>query len=273
VKALARPIGEHRKIQPRPKSRWRGHAPLVMIVAGVCLVAPLSAQSRLIGWAAQSFDFVEQGQIVQVSQSYHHTVALRSDGTVFFFCAWGNNQWGQCDIPALPMGLSYVQIGAAWTGNTAAHSVDLRSNRSIVAWGNNDVGQCNVPPLPIGLTYVQIAPAFASTIGRRSDGSVIAWGDNAYGQCNIPPLPMGVTYVDIKGGNGAYGIGLRSDGAIASWGDNFVGQCSVPPRNGPRGGLFAAIRSGPVRYTPVGNASCDRPHRRRPTVSAIGTSC
>ena len=77
------------------------------------------------------------------------TVARRSDGSVV---AWGHNGWGQCNAPALPSGLSYVEIAA---GN--AHTVARRSDGSVVAWGNNQFGQLNVPALPAGLTYVEIA--------------------------------------------------------------------------------------------------------------------
>ena len=110
-------------------------------------------------------------------------MARRSDGSVV---AWGNNACGQCNVPALPAGLTYVEVAAG-----DGHTVARRSDGSVVAWGNNGYGQCNVPALPAGLTYVEVAAGDDHTVARRSDGSVVAWGDNYYGQCNVPALPAG----------------------------------------------------------------------------------
>src|SRR5258706_524153 len=66
--------------------------------------------------------------------------------------AWGDNSYGQCDVPALPSGLTFVDVAAG-----VGHSVALRSDGSVVAWGANYSGECNVPSLPSGLTYVDVA--------------------------------------------------------------------------------------------------------------------
>jgi hypothetical protein len=119
-------------------------------------------------------------------------VARRSDGSVI---AWGFNSYGQCNVPALPPGQTYVEFAAG-----AYHTVARRSDGSVIAWGWNDDGQCNVPPLPPGLAYVEIAAGHAHTVARRSDGSAIAWGDNQYSQWNVPALPPGLAYGEIDAG-------------------------------------------------------------------------
>jgi hypothetical protein len=142
--------------------------------------------------------------------------------------AWGDNSQGQCNVPALPAGLTYVEIA---TGHfyTAAR----RSDGSIVAWGGNTCGVCNVSTLPPGLTYVGIAASKYHTAARRSDGSVVAWGCNAGGQCNVPTLPAGLTYVEVAAGGSyisgsGHTVARRSDGSVVAWGDNTYGQCDVP---------------------------------------------
>ena len=60
-----------------------------------------------------------------------------------YVVAWGDNAFGQCNVPALPPGVSYVEIAAAYY-----HSVARRSDGLVVAWGKNGLGQCNVPVLP-----------------------------------------------------------------------------------------------------------------------------
>jgi hypothetical protein len=106
--------------------------------------------------------------------------------------AWGDNFYGQTNVPALPPGLTYVQVAAGYR-----HSVALRSDGSAVAWGDNFYGQTNVPPLPPGLTYVLTAAGGRHTVAIRNDGSAVAWGNNSVGQTNVPPLLPGFTYLQV----------------------------------------------------------------------------
>ncbi|HVS08805.1 MAG TPA: hypothetical protein VMS76_02950, partial [Planctomycetota bacterium] len=126
---------------------------------------------------------------VEVAAGGEHTVARRSEGSVV---AWGDNTYGQCNVPALPGGLTYVEVAAGWF-----HTVARRSDGSVVAWGWNNYGQCNVPALPSGLSYVEVAAGYFHTVARRSDGSVVAWGSNTTSQCNVPALPSGLIHVEF----------------------------------------------------------------------------
>ena len=56
-----------------------------------------------------------------------HTVALRSDGTAV---AFGDNAHGECNIPALPSGLRYVEVDAQF-----ARTILRRSDGEIVYAG------------------------------------------------------------------------------------------------------------------------------------------
>src|SRR6056297_1006059 len=78
-----------------------------------------------------------------------HTVLLKSAGTA---AAFGDNDTGQCNIPALPDGVIYTQAAAG-----RFHTVLLKSDGTAAAFGGNDSGQCNIPALPEGITYTQIA--------------------------------------------------------------------------------------------------------------------
>ncbi|MBK7641883.1 MAG: hypothetical protein IPJ19_02360 [Planctomycetes bacterium] len=111
-----------------------------------------------------------------------HGLALRNDGQVV---AWGNNAFGQCDVPTLPTGLSYIGIAEG-----SYHSLALRSDGLVVAWGLGGA-QLLVPQLPPGVSYLQVAASDAHSLARCSDGSVLAWGSNLFGQLNVPVLPPG----------------------------------------------------------------------------------
>ena len=70
------------------------------------------------------------------STGLFHTVLLKSDGTAV---AFGDNGCGQCNIPALPEGVTYTQ---AATGDV--HTVLLKSDGNISAFGGNGSGQCTI---------------------------------------------------------------------------------------------------------------------------------
>src|SRR6187431_786954 len=68
------------------------------------------AQDGLIGWGITVIDSrLHEQSFVDVVAGSYHAVARRGDGRVV---AWGNNVWSQCNVPALPPGLSYVEVAA-----------------------------------------------------------------------------------------------------------------------------------------------------------------
>jgi hypothetical protein len=239
------------------------------------LPAHATPQTQVARWGENVFDAGwSKEPFEEIAAGWQHTVARRSDGSL---AAWGRNYWGQCTVPALPLGLRYVEVAAggehtiarrsegsvlAWGKNqygqcdvpalppgvafveVAAgkdHSVARRSDGTVVAWGWNAGGQCDVPPLPAGITYVQVAAGFAFTVARRSDGSIVAWGNNDSGQCDVPPLPSGIVYLDVASGL-HHAVARRSDGLVVAWGSNTEGQCNVPPL--PIGLRYAQVSAG-----------------------------
>jgi hypothetical protein len=162
--------------------------------------------------------------------------------------AWGSNEFGECDVPPLPPGVTYTEVSAGGYfeylllfAQYAGHSVALRSDGSVVAWGRDLHGQCSVPPLPTGVEYVEIAAGGLHTVARRSDGTVVTWGYDGEGQCRVPALPAGLEYVEIAAGT-MHTLARRSDGSVVAWGQNGVGQCSVPAL--PAGLTYVEIAAG-----------------------------
>src|SRR5436189_127948 len=85
------------------------------IVGLACLGLPGLAQSQsqsfIRGWGLHVFDSRWNNEaFVEVAAGAWNTVARRSDGSVV---AWGDNTSGQCNVPALPAGLTYVEVAAA----------------------------------------------------------------------------------------------------------------------------------------------------------------
>jgi hypothetical protein len=96
--------------------------------------------------------------------------------------AWGDNEAGQCDIPA--PNADFVAVAAG-----RDHSLGIKSNGTIVAWGNNEAGQCNVPAPNTG--FVAVVAGRSHSLGLKSDGTIVAWGNNEAGQCNVPAPNIG----------------------------------------------------------------------------------
>jgi hypothetical protein len=150
--------------------------------------------------------------------------------------SWGFNGSGQCNVPSLPPGVSYVEVAAG-----SGHTLARRSDGSVVAWGDNGQGQCDVPVPPIGLSYVDIAAGANHSVAIRSDGIAVAWGQNDLGQCNIPALPPGQYYTRVAAAK-LHTLVLRSNGSIAACGFNANGQCNVPAL--PSGTTYVDIAAG-----------------------------
>jgi hypothetical protein len=129
--------------------------------------------------------------------------------------AWGAQSNGVCDVPALPVGLTYVDVAAK-----QYHSVALRSNGTVIRWGWQVLDE---PPIPAGLTCVQVAAGGYADVGRLNDGSIIEWPDHG----DVPPLPPGLRYVDVAAGTFHF-VAHRSDGSLVSWGQNQFGEGVTP---------------------------------------------
>ncbi len=178
--------------------------------------------------------------VIQLALGTHHTVAVRSDGTVA--CS-GWNAYGQC---AVSPELDDVVAAAAGFSHTAA----LRSDGTVLCWGNNTDGQCTPPP---ALTkVVAIAAGSYHTVALRFDGTVICWGMNTYGQCSVP---AGLNDVVAIASAGYHTVALRSNGTVACWGWNDYGQCTPPPGLGNVSAIAAGF-SHTVALRTDGTAVC-----------------
>jgi len=141
------------------------------------------------------------------------SLALKADGTVI---DWGNNTFGQRNIPANTTGVVAIAAGAA-------HGLALKIDGTLVAWGDNTYGQTNIPA---GLgPIVSLAAGYYYNLAMQSNGRVIGWGKNSSGQTAVP---ANVTNVIALAAGSSNSLALRASGRVASWGDNTFGQIHVP---------------------------------------------
>jgi alpha-tubulin suppressor-like RCC1 family protein len=151
-------------------------------------------------------------EIMAVAVGENHTLALKSDGTVW---AWGSNLSGQLGdgsnmAKTVPVQvLSDSETGNALSGIQAIavgvdHSLALKSDGTVWAWGKNNYGQLgngekgfsakSTIPVQVltdletktALTDIQaIAAGNEHSLALKSDGTVWAWGSNYYGQLGV----------------------------------------------------------------------------------------
>ena len=132
------------------------------------------------------------------------------------FVGWGDNTYGQLNLPAGQSGI--VAVAAA-----AGSSFILKDNGKVVAWGYNPLGSCNVPASLSNV--VKIAITAHHCLALKSDGRVVAWGRNYDGESNVPSSLTNA--IGIAAG-GYHSLAVRKDGTVVAWGSNFYGEKNVP---------------------------------------------
>ena len=135
------------------------------------------------------------GTWVSAAAGFSHTVALRTDGTLW---AWGSNglgQLGQGTTTISPADYSPSRVGTATTWARAAvgaaHTLAVRADGTLWAWGFNSNGQLGLgtttdqsSPQPVGAItgWTDVAAGSGHSVGEQGCRAVWAWGNNTDGQ-------------------------------------------------------------------------------------------
>ena len=186
-----------------------------------------------------------------VAAGFGHTVAVKTDGTLW---AWGANGYGQVGDGTIQTGAerdpyvkkaSPIRIGSATTWQSVAvggsHTVAVRTDGTLWAWGNNNSGQMGdgtntdrTSPVQIGseTTWQSVAAGDYHTLAVRTDGTLWAWGNNYHGQVGdgttttrTSPVQIGSATTWQSVAAGAYhNVAVRADGTLWAWGFNRESQ-------------------------------------------------
>ena len=180
---------------------------------------------------------------VDVAAGYAHTLALRSDGTVW---SWGGNWEGQLGDGTTEDGSPKPIPGLTGIVAVAAgreHSLALDSFGTVWAWGANTHGQLmtgtfvrELAPVAVLSGATAIAAGDYHSLVLKADGTVWGSGLNGFGQlgtgAQTPDLP---SPVQAQGINGATAIGtgdlssfaVTADGRTWAFGYNQHGQLGI----------------------------------------------
>ena len=192
-----------------------------------------------------------------VSAGESHTVAIRTDGTLW---AWGNRlngrigQGGTSGSQTTP-----IQIGAAtnWATVSAgiSHTVATRTDGTLWAWGSRldgRIGQGGTTgsqsiPIQVGTetNWAHASAGGSHTVAVRTDGTLWVWGSNWNGQLGngeatgYQPAPIQIgtaTNWATVSAKGNHTVAVRTDGTAWAWGNNWNGQLgdgTTTSRNAP----------------------------------------
>jgi alpha-tubulin suppressor-like RCC1 family protein len=212
---------------------WKlGHLPSAVATGTYALNGPVAQRDVAAGW--------------------YHSLALKSDGTVW---SWGNNGDGQLGIPgfaSIPRIVSGLS-GATGIAAGGSHSLALRGG-TVWSWGANTYGQlgdntttAHTIPAPVGGLSNVTAMAAGSThsLALNANGTVMAWGSNAEGQLGtglpasslVPVAVANLTGVVAIAAGDHHSLALTSGGRVWAWGANNAGQIgnggTSPPVTSP----------------------------------------
>lgn len=191
--------------------------------------------------------------VKSIASGADHALALKADGKVV---AWGNNTYGQTNIPTSLGTASAIAAGrnvsgavkadgtvVLWGENTygvvsglpsslanvrqlaigSDHALALKNDGTVVAWGSSTTN-AQAKVVPSGLTgVVAIAAGSGISFALKSDGTVTRWGANYGGT-----LPSGNIAGIASAGGATHVLILKTDGTVAAWGSNFNGQATIP---------------------------------------------
>ncbi len=252
--------------------------------------------------------------VVQIEAGAFHTLALKSDGTVW---AWGFNENGQLGDNSTANRSIPVQVGAGVAGFTGiiaisagdSHSMALKSDGTVWIWGGNQFGQIGngtasttnqlVPAQNAALSNIaQISAGAFHNLALNKSGRIFVWGDNLNGQVGngaagvpqtTPVQNATVENVLEIETSGFTNYARLRDGAVFAWGLNDIGeigdgttaptgcQCKTTPVQSSVGagntdidaGWFHAFALKPVFSVPVGTNQIFRGDNLRMTFADI----
>ena len=179
---------------------------------------------------------------LSVSDGWNHTIALKTDGTLW---AWGKNEYGQLGDNTTVNKPTPTQIGTATNWQTIAtginHSLAIKSDGTLWFWGSrfNIYGTSTQNNIPIQIgtdtNWLKLAGGQHHCAAIKTDGTLWTWGENSTGQLGdgttvyrTTPIQVGTAtdWLDVSAGT-RYTIATKNNLSFWSWGYNYGGQLGL----------------------------------------------
>lgn len=135
---------------------------------------------------------------IMVAAGNDHALAVRSDGTL---AAWGNNTYGQLDLPTEKV---YSDIAAGEDFSIGLTQESAGTGGYIKAAGKNDYNQVTGIPKPQD-AYIHVAAGTSTGAALGPHGQIILWGKTLPG---IQPSSTEMDFTDISLG-ATWGLAIK----------------------------------------------------------------
>lgn len=186
-------------------------------------------------------------EIVDLSASMSHVVAVLSNGEVY---GWGSGRKGQIGQPEkivheprLIGGIGFKVVRAVCGRENSTFLGAPNEGRCVVFGSDKASIQTLAPPILRG--WKDVGGSWGSVFVLMSDGSIACWGRDDHGQLAAGNLPK-LSQIAV---GSEHVVGLTKDGEVMAWGWGEHGNCGpVTDANGDVKGKWNVIASS--KYLP-----------------------
>ena len=182
----------------------------------------------------------------QVSGGATHTVAIKTDGTLW---CWGQNSNGQLGDNTIVLKSSPIQtiaFGNNWKtaiGGLGGNIISIKTDGTLWCWGAGTFGQLGdntattksspVQTVAFGTNWKQIAGGQYHIAAIKTDGTLWMWGSNGNGQLGdntttdrsspVQTVAFGTNWRQASCGS-THTAAIKTDGTLWIWGFNVLSQ-------------------------------------------------
>jgi len=185
------------------------------------------------------------GSILAFAAGANHSLAIKSNSTLY---AWGQNGDNQLGLGDTNDRDTPNQIGSDTNWQTVSagryHTLAVKTNGTLYAWGYNGSGQLGLgdgidrnTPTQVGTdtNWQTVAVGGYHTLAVKTNGTLYAWGQNSSGQLGLgditarnAPVQVGTDTNWQTVSTGRYHtLAVKTNGTLWAWGQGLSGQLGL----------------------------------------------
>ncbi|MGA3008604.1 MAG: glycosyl hydrolase family 28-related protein, partial [Opitutaceae bacterium] len=174
--------------------------------------------------------------VIAIAASDHHSLALKSDGTVWIFGTINYQDGSSAAWPTPTQVVGLTAIKAISVGDDFSLALDNQGN--VWAWGYNGDGELGDPTLVDHTTpwqvsslsnVVAISTRSFNSLALKNDGTIWEWGiqywpSETFNPTSPTQVQSGLTGAKALASGETGNLVLKNDGTVWAWGANDSGQ-------------------------------------------------